>query len=237
MVLDGRGSARLSHVGTAAAHSALRDSIRKWEPELKRILDSPGHDQARVGWQGFAQMLYHVAAREQTKLAGWYETRADEFEFTLTLGIIGMERIGWLAVGDSPLVVSRHGVLGLAMPLETVGFANQTSFVEACPKGRLGLTGGLIPTSGVSALLAMSDGSAARLLHLRQQTPAPAVKELMDLLSFLEPQEDRFRAMLADPSWDRVTRDDRCIALLVLRPEVRKERRISRDVPEAANLV
>lgn len=217
MILDGRGSASLSHLGAAAAREALRTALRKWEPQLKTLLDEPGHELAAVGWQGFAQMLYHVAGLEQTKLAAWYDTGCDHFEFTLTLAVVGCERIGWLAVGDSPLVISRHGIAGLATPLDETGFANQTTFVVARPQGRLGLLGGVIPSVGVTALLAMSDGAATRLLELKQQTPAPAISELIACAASNRLHEAVLRRMLKDDAWDRITRDDRSIALLSLR--------------------
>jgi hypothetical protein len=214
MILDGRGSASLSHLGAAAAREVLRSSLRRWEPELASLLDSSGHQLANIGWQGFARLLYHVAASEQTKLANWYDTECEHFEFTLTLAVVGIARIGWLSVGDSPLVVSSHGVTGLTTALDNEGFANQTTFVAASPKGRLGLRGGVIPSTGVTALLAMSDGTATRLLELKQQTPAPAVSELMAAVASGQLQRTGLSEMLKDSSWDRVTRDDRSIAIL-----------------------
>lgn len=217
IVLDGRGSASLSHLGAAAALCALRTAIRKWEEELSALLDAPNRDLAAIGWQGLAQVLYHVAATEQLKLAAWFENQADNFEFTLTIAVVGRASIGWLNVGDSPLVVSRYGVIGLATPLEEASFANQTTFVVARPQGRLGLRGGLIPTAGVDAMLAMSDGTATRLLNLSQQIPAPAVTELARGLASGVWTEGLLQDMLREPAWDGVTRDDRSLALLALR--------------------
>ena len=217
IVLDGRGSARLSHLGAAAALFALRTAIRNWEEELSALLDAPNRDLAAIGWQGLAQMLYHVAATEQLKLAAWHETQPEKFEFTLTIAVVGRTGIGWLSVGDSPLVVSRHGVMGLATPLEEASFANQTTFVVARPQGRLGLRGGVIPSAGVDAVLAMSDGTATRLLHLSQQVPAPVVAELAKGLASGGWTESLLQDMLKEPAWDGVTRDDRSIALLALR--------------------
>lgn len=236
-VLDGRGSASHSHVGAHAALHAIRTTIRKSEPQLKALLDVPGDQLAAVGWRGFSQMIYHNAASEQLKLARWYEAHPDQFEFTLTLAIIGTERIGWLSVGDSPLVVTRRGIDGLATPLAAVEFANQTTFVNSSPNGgRLGMTGGLIASSGVSALLAMSDGSASRLVHLAGQTPAAAVSELSTRLARKELNEKELKQILADPSWDRVTRDDRSIAIIALRTHAQAEAPTSRDVLKPASI-
>ncbi|MEI7775747.1 MAG: protein phosphatase 2C domain-containing protein [Verrucomicrobiota bacterium] len=216
MALDGRGSARLSQLGAMAALAAVRQAIEKWELELSTLLDQSPPELAAVGWRGLAQMLYHVAASEQTKLAGWYEAKAGEFEFTLTIGVVGTTSIGWLTVGDSPLVILKNGILGLTAPLEDAAFANQTTFVSASPSGDIGLRGGLIPTKGVEALIAMTDGTASRLIHLQDQVPAIAVAEIAKGLASGEWPEDQLESMLKDPSWDRVTRDDRSIALLAL---------------------
>jgi len=216
MILDGRGSARLSHLGAAAALCALRAAIRRWEGELAALLDTPNHHLAAIGWQGLAQLLYYVAASEQLKLGAWHETQTENFEFTLTLAIVGRASIGWLSVGDSPLVVSRHGIMGLAAPLEEASFANQTTFVAASPQVRLGLRGGVLPSAGVDAVLAMSDGTASRLLHLKQQIPADAVADIAKGLASDAWTEAWLREMLKEPGWDSVTRDDRSIALLAL---------------------
>ena len=217
MVLDGRGSASLSHIGTAAAISTLRTAIRGWEGELAALLDTPNRELAAIGWQGMAQLLYHVAATEQLKLAAWYETQADNFEFTLTLAVVGRANIGWMSVGDSPLVVLRNGIMGLATTLDEVTFANQTMFVTARPPGRLGLRGGVFPSRGVEALLAMSDGTASRLLHLKQQVPADSTAEIARGLAPGVWTDSLLRDMLKDPGWDCVTRDDRSLAILALR--------------------
>lgn len=216
IVLDGRGSASHSHLGAHAAITQLRATIRRWEPELKLLLDQSNHELASVGWKGFAQMLYHIAASEQLKLAGWYERPAADFEFTLTIAIVGKSRIGWMSVGDSPLAVSRHGVVGLVTAMEEVAFANQTTFVSATPKGPLGLRGGVIPAGGVTGLLAMSDGAASRLLQLKQQIPALAVGELMEGIASSKLRPSVIKDMLKDPAWDHVTRDDRSIAMLAM---------------------
>lgn len=225
IVMDGRGSARLSHLGAAAALCALRSAIRRWEGELAALLDTPNHQLTAIGWQGLAQLFYHVAASEQLKLAAWHETQADDFEFTLTIAIVGRASTGWLSVGDSPLVVLRHGIMGLATSLEDASFANQTTFVTARPRSYLGLRGGVLPTAGVDALLAMSDGTASRLLHLKQQVPAGAVAEIAKGLATDAWTEAMLRGMLKEPVWDNVTRDDRSIAMLALRAGIAASKR------------
>jgi len=216
IVLDGRGSASHSHLGAHAAITQLRSTIRRWEPELKVLLDRSNDELANIGWQGCSQMLYQIAGAEQLKLAGWYERPAADFEFTLTIAIVGKARIGWMSVGDSPLTVSRHGVVGLITAMDEVAFANQTTFVSTSPKRHLGLRGGVIPAEGVTGLLAMSDGTASRLLHIKQQTPAVAVREIIEGIASGQLRPSEIKVMLKDLAWDHITRDDRSIAMLAM---------------------
>jgi hypothetical protein len=214
MVLDGRGSAALSHVGAAAARETLRSFIRDSEPLLAQVLDTPDEALAAVGWQGLARMMFHAAACKQLMLAEWYQTDAGSFEFTLTLAIVGVRRLGWFAVGDSPLVIGRHGVTALATGIESHEFANQTSFVTASPSSRLGMQGGLVPLDGVRAIIAMTDGTASRMVKLRDQTPATAVSQLAERFATRQWDETDLIAVLEDPAWDEITRDDRSLGIL-----------------------
>lgn len=214
MVLDGRGSAALSHVGAAAAKDSLRDIIRDSDRLLASILDAPARDFAEVAWQGLAGVMYHAAASEQLKLADWYQMDAGSFEFTLTLVIMGERWLGWLAVGDCPLVITRHGVTALATEMAAGEFANQTSFITATPGSRLGMQGGVIPVEGVRSIVAMSDGSASRLVHHQNQQPALAVSEIVERVVSKDWEIQELVDVLEDPAWDRVTRDDRSLAIL-----------------------
>lgn len=214
IIMDGRGSAKLSQLGAAAALVRLKHVIRTGDSQFARVLDVPGVGLAGVGWQSLSLMLYHTAASEQNALAAWFGGSPAEFEFTLTVAVVGKHHIGWLAIGDSPLVICRHGIAGLVTPPESVEFANQTTFVCANPRGALGMKGGLIPVEGVESLVAMTDGSASRLIDLRRHLPAPAVDQVAHHLGSGEWQTKEVRAMLAAAEWDRVTRDDRSIAIL-----------------------
>lgn len=217
VILDGRGSARLSHLGAAAALARLKTMIRKWELELASVLDEPGDALATVGWRGLSQMFYHAAAAEQPQLAVWQEAKPSDFEFTLTLAVMGRVRMGWLAVGDSPLVVSRNGVSGLVTPLENAAFANQTTFVTARPGSVLGLSGGLVNADDIDAVLAMTDGTASRMVDLRNQVPAPAVAQVAGSLATGRWQARHVKELLAAPEWAGITRDDRSLAILARR--------------------
>ena len=217
VVLDGRGSASLSQLGAAAALVRLKQTIRTWEPQFASVLDAPGVRLAGVGWQSLSLMLYHTAASEQNALAAWYSSSPAEFEFTLTVAVVGKHHIGWLAIGDSPLVICRHGIAGLVTQPESVEFANQTTFVCASPRGSLGMKGGLIPVAGVESLVAMTDGSASRLVDLQRHLPAPAVGQIARNLGSGEWRTKEVRDMLTAVEWDRVTRDDRSVAILTIK--------------------
>jgi hypothetical protein len=214
-VLDGRGSSALSHEGAEAALQALRREIDCLGDRLRAVLDEdPDEGLAALAWQGLSQWLYTVAARVQRELADASGRKPADYEFTLTLAVAGTRRAGWMGVGDSPLVASRHGILFLPRRIESVEFANQTRFVQAAPGRSPGLSGGLIPAAGLDLLAAMSDGAAARLVDLRGQVAAEAVRALGSLLARGELDEPLITAMLEEAAWNDVTRDDRSVAML-----------------------
>jgi hypothetical protein len=217
VIMDGRGSASLSQLGAAAALTRLKETIRTCEPQFATVLDAPAVGLAGVGWHSLSLMLYHTAASEQNALAAWYGKSAAEFEFTLTVAVLGKHHIGWFAIGDSPLVVCRHGIAGLVTQPDRVEFANQTTFVCANPCGSLGMKGGLIPVAGVETLMAMTDGSASRLVDLQRHLPAPATQQVARNLGSGEWRTKEVRDMLTAVEWDRVTRDDRSIAILTIK--------------------
>lgn len=214
-VLDGRGSSALSHEGAEAALTALREEIESLENRLRAALDEDDDDGlAALSWQGLAQWLYTVAARVQRELASVSDRAASDYEFTLSLAIGGIRRTVWMAVGDSPLVACRSGILFLPCRLEAPEFANQTSFVQASPGHSPRLRGGLIPSEGLDLIAAMSDGTASRLIDLQTQIASEAVRNLAALLTRGEIDEALLGSLLEEDAWSEVTRDDRCLAML-----------------------
>ncbi len=215
IVLDGRGSARRSHDGAEAAITALRQRLLELETELAQCLDRDDPALARVAWKGVASQLNCTAAREQRRLSEASGLPAGDFEFTLSLTVSGRTSTGWMCVGDSPIVVQRAGVL--AMPFCQTGgsFANQTHFVQARPDGPLNLHGGIFSSTGLEAMLLMSDGTATKFIDLTAQVPAEANRQLADLLSTGDLTEANLTGMLAAENWNATTRDDRSLAMLV----------------------
>ena len=215
IVLDGRGSARRSHDGAEAAITALRRRLLELEPEFAQCLDRDDPALARVAWKGVASQLYCTAAREQRRLSEASGLPAGDFEFTLSLTVSGRTSTGWMCVGDSPIVVQRAGVL--AMPFCQTGgsFANQTHFVQARPDGPLNLHGGIFSSTGLEAVLLMSDGTAAKFIDLTAQVPAEANRQLADLLATGDLNNGNLTSMLEAEHWSQTTRDDRSLAILV----------------------
>lgn len=212
MVLDGRGSASHSQVGAAAARLRLQDFLRQRDDEISSILDAPSANLSAIGWKSMALAIYYQAASEQLKLARFFDLRPQDFEFTLTLALIGTARVAWLAVGDSPLVILKRGILGLVTTEATGDFANQTQFVTADPGESTGLQAGLIPIENLNGIAAMSDGAATRLIDLRQQTAAEVIRQLLvqSASNRLDPIPDLF----AHAGWKSATRDDLSLAFL-----------------------
>jgi hypothetical protein len=217
IVLDGRGSAKRSHDGAEAAITALRRCLLELEPLLAECLDRDEPALARVSWMSIAQQLYCCAAREQRRLSNETGMQAVEFEFTLSLTVSGTSTSGWMSVGDSPVVVQSNGVLGLPHALAGGEFANQTHFVQARPGTRLHLYAGVLPSSGLEAVLVMSDGTASKFIDLQKQVPAQSNSQLADLLATGDLQTGNLTGMLRADHWRDVTRDDRSVAILVCR--------------------
>ena len=213
-VLDGRGSAPLSHLGARAAAQALRTLIRRSERELVSILDTDPNELAALAWHGFSHRLYHTAALAQLKLAAQYDRCASDFEFTLSVAVVGCQHAGWLAIGDSPLVACHNGVSGLMAVPETPEFANQTRFVVTAPDLAAALCCGIMSAASLHAICAMTDGSASRLLHLAEHMPADAVRQIMERVAAGCWKSADLRRALRAVSWDHVTADDRCLAVL-----------------------
>ncbi len=204
----------MSHIGARRASRVVRAIIRAAELQLVEILDTHGDALAAVGWHGFAHRLYHAAALAQIALGQRHNRPAAAFEFTLSVAVLGRLRVGWLAVGDSPLIVCRHGITGLIAKPEIVEFANQTSFVVSTPPPPPVCQSGLIPADGLQAVIAMSDGAASRLIHLTG-VPAAAVHQILTKVAEGQWASKELRHELEDSAWDLVTGDDRSVALLV----------------------
>lgn len=216
LVLDGRGSAALSHEGAEAAVHALSRRLNGLEPLLRQCLDQSSTELARVSWQGASQILYATAAHAQTVLAEAAGRRAADYEFTLSVMVIGEKQAGWLMVGDSPLVVQKRGILGVLHVPKGGDYANQTTFVRACPRASLGMAGGLISVDGLEAVVAMTDGTATRMIHLGAEIPAEVIRQITSMLvrDQVDGGADLLSEVLKQTHWREVTRDDRSLAIL-----------------------
>jgi len=204
----------MSHYGTRNAVRVMRSVITGSEAELAAMLDSGGHALAVVGWHGFAHRLYHATALVQDRLGRRHRRCTRDFEFTLSVAVIGRRYTGWLAVGDSPLVACRHGITGLVAEPDVPEFANMTEFVTTFPATVPVCRSGIIPAAGLKAVAAMSDGTATRLIHLQARVPAAATREIMARVAEGYWSSHTVRRALQDPSWDQATGDDRSLALL-----------------------
>lgn len=213
VVLDGRGSSERSQQGAQLARLRIREEIIHREDELSRILDRSNFSLAALGWQGVAQSLYHRAAHEQVLLAEWYQVPSSEYEFTLSLAVVGEEFTGWFSVGDSPLIVASGGITGLVTFQPPSRYANETRFVSASIGDSPGITGGIIPSALLSGIIGMSDGAASKLVHTNDHYPAQAINQIIKSVS--EGRSLCINTLLRSTDWDHVTRDDRCMAMIV----------------------
>lgn len=209
-LLDGRGSAALSHIGARQAARVLRKVICQAEPELRIMLDFPA---PLARWRGFARFLHRTAASAQSALAAHHHRAPEDFEFTLSVAIAGRVHAAWMIVGDSPLIACRHGVTGLIAVPEVTEYANETTFLSTdLPTAAWQC--GWFRSEGLEALVAMSDGAASRMLQIHGQVPSPAVHQIRLRVGTGVWMSAELRQALLDPAWDRVTGDDRSLAVL-----------------------
>ena len=213
-VLDGRGSAALSHIGARQATRTLQKFIEQAEPELHQMLDYP---MSATGLQGFFHNLYRAAVRVQWMLSIRFCRPVEDFEFTLSVTILGRHHVAWLVVGDSPLLASYHGITGLLAAPEITEYANETTFVSARLPPAVWRCGRL-SADGLESILAMSDGAAARLLELPGHTPSSAVHQILERVVTRQWSSSDLRHALQDATWDLVTGDDRSLAMLTTNP-------------------
>ena len=187
------------------------------------LLDLP--DPPADGWRNFAGRLIDLAATVQSVLAFLCGRPARDYEFTLSVAVLGRLRAGWISVGDSPLALCRHGITGVLAIPESREFANQTAFVSPHHgEGAIPFQCGLIPGDGLTGLAAMSDGTASRLLHLPGHVPAAALQAIVHGVGEDGWTRPHLRGLLLDPAWDEATGDDRSLAVLGAKfqqPEIR----------------
>ena len=221
MVCDGRGSSALSQHGSSAATVVVEGVLWCAEPLLQRCLDHLGPEDpfALAGWKDVSQLLLRSLIQAQEGLAREHGVSAAEFEFTLSLAVVGRRGLGVLQVGDSCLVLNRDGHATLAASPQTGAFAGETNFVSPTETDFRRAEMQILPVEQLTGIVGFSDGVSGKWLHHQTREVAPGVNQILDRLATGAWDENRVREYLHQQFWRLGGDDDRSVAYLV-RPRI-----------------
>lgn len=217
MVCDGRGSSAHSQHGSKSATIVVERMLWSAEPLLARCLDhlGPKDPFAIAGWRDLSLLLLRSLQQAQEGLAREHGVRATEYEFTLSLGVVGRRGLGVLQIGDSCLVLNRDGQTTLAASPQVGSFAGETNFVSPAETdfGMAELQ--LLPAEQISGIVGFSDGVSGKWIHHQTLGVAHGVTQILERLATGEWDESRLDAYLNLAFWRLGGDDDRSIAYLV----------------------
>jgi len=218
-VLDGKGSAERSDVGSLSGTHAVGRTLDSQQEKIQKALESVGALEAENAWVQCALTFYRNALASQIRHARNDKNHPKEYEFTMSVIVVGEKWTGWLTVGDSPLVAVSQGVAGLLSCPEITRYANETHFVSISDLKATAMQTGVLPTEGLHAVFAMSDGTASRFIQLTQHIPGKVIHQLIPILRQPNIPEGTLEDLLKKDFWESVTGDDRSLAILLL-PEL-----------------
>lgn len=215
IVCDGRGSARLSHLGAQGAVAAFKRQLAVMEPFLVRMLD--GGTGAPEQWEKFCRILYRTLWQVQLDLADEHEVAAKEFDFTVALAVVGKTHIGCFQVGDGSIVLRQNGECRTAFLPEKGEFANQTHFLRTGGEIRQAFRQALFPTADNTGIAVTSDGPEHMMFRLADMAPGKVFDCFFDDLAQGELTWQDLMDYLTGREWNDDPRgaDDRSVALLV----------------------
>lgn len=225
LLSDGAGSALLSDVGSYTLTQGLQRFLQSIDPLLVPLLDRPaGPAAGEVDALLLTRLVIRQAMGLLQDLSEQHRRDVRDFQGTLVVAIVGLQRLYWLSVGDSTLVMEhahredghiKTRLSALSM-LSKGEFANQTVFVG--PHLTLAdVQVGVEPIVGLSGLALMSDGGAERLVSHDGEHVAQRVSEWLDQLRAGDLQRHRLtQAFYSEGFNQHTTLDDRSIVLAAL---------------------
>ena len=215
IVCDGRGSAKLSHLGAIKAVKAFKTQCAVLEPFLANILDLENGSEEQ--WQKFCQIMYRTLAQAKIELSEEHNASENEFDFTVAFAVSGSCNIGTFQVGDGAIVLRQNGVCQTAFTPEKGDFANQTQFLRVGGENKLQFQAKLFPASTNSGIAATSDGPEHLMFKLPEMIPGKIFDAMFD-----DMRADRFCRQdildyLTNRKWDNDPRgtDDRSLAVMI----------------------
>ena len=215
--LDGRGSSAHSQLGSAAAAAALGRVLAAEEPLLERCLDEiePDAALARATWSETAATILRGLRDAQDVAANANAVDPRELEFTVSLAVAGVRGIGLIQLGDGCVLLERAAQLVTATNRQCGEFAGETNFLGPDEGSLLNAEATLQSAAGVSAIVAFTDGVAARWLHGLTLAPAPGIVRVIEHLRSGKWTEQDLAQHFELPHWQGVHDDDRSLAYLI----------------------
>ncbi|MFD0966744.1 protein phosphatase 2C domain-containing protein [Seminibacterium arietis] len=219
IIADGAGSSAVSDLGSKAVVTGLARFIKTMERYFSELLDQESseakqHDAALILVKHAKGILEDLETEHRRPLK--------DFRCTLLLAIIGKVHTLWVKVGDGALVIEKKektldGVISKLSTLGEVGkgeYANATTFIGEHLQPN-DVQSGVVESKYITALFAMSDGSAEKFVSNKGDKVAQRLSSWADLLR----QERLFRyqltkAFYAEDFLQRHTGDDCCIAMV-----------------------
>ncbi len=216
-VCDGRGSSPISHHGSQAAVSEISNFVFSSEPIMKELLDRKNWMPNETMASMISECLHRSVSKVQERLAQAMGAKAEDFEFTLVLAIVGTEYCLVVHIGDGALVAERDGVAVIESAPTNGEFANATEFVcFGRPPAKLFAR--LVPSNNLGALAAFTDGTAAKMIEAKTMSPAPGFSTIWKNMREMSFSEKDLLKFLTESFWEPAVQDDRSLAALAMLP-------------------
>ncbi len=213
IVCDGRGSAKLSHLGAQAAVKAFRSQCAVLESMLRTILD--GRKRNHWLWKQFCTLIIRTVCQQKIELAEKYGLPESEFDFTIAFAVWGTRRIGCFQVGDGAIVLHDGEESKTVFRPQKGEFDNQTSFLRPGDELKGKYQEKLLDVDKVKGIAITSDGPEFLMFELQTMTPGPIFEKLFaDLESGTLTRQD-ILDYLTGSRWTRDPRgnDDRSMVI------------------------
>ena len=214
IVCDGRGSAKLSHLGAQGAVNSFRFQMSVLEPFLVSILD--GEEEKTEQWVKFCRIMYRTLIQVKYDLAEKHNEEEKEFDCTVAFAIAGEKHIGCFQVGDGSIVVRQNGVCKTVFLPEKGEFANQTHFLRPGGEEQMKFQYALLDAGVNSGIAITSDGPEHLMFRLADMTPGKIFDMFLADLRKEELCKQDLMDYLTRREWadDPRGSDDRSLALL-----------------------
>jgi hypothetical protein len=212
IVCDGRGSASLSHFGAENAVNSTADILYSAPMLFSQYLDHDNED-ADIVLPFLIDTIIKTAAFQQNKLTKQHpQTSESDFEFTFLSAFVGKKRTLLLQVGDGAIVIDTGNETSLAFSPQSGEYAGQTSFVSF--NKEIHIKHKTIPTEDIRGIAALTDGTAEKMVNLKDNTPGKIFTKLFDQTGNGALQNQDILKILTETQWEPKVQDDRSLAII-----------------------